>query len=54
MNSEKPNAIKDNYWLRLLEDSDLFTDIDFSLALRDGEELIRIFTLIVKTAQNNQ
>jgi len=39
------------YWLKLLRDSKLFEEIDFDSALRDCEELIRILTSIVKTAQ---
>jgi len=39
------------YWLKLLRDSKLFEEIDFDPALRDCEELIRILTSIVKTAQ---
>ena len=44
-------ARETDYWLRLLGDSNLFKDIDFSSVLRDCEELIRILTSIVKTSQ---
>jgi len=40
------------YWLRLLQESDL-TEIDVNFLLDDIEELIRILTSIVKTAQRN-
>ncbi|MBW2066567.1 MAG: four helix bundle protein [Deltaproteobacteria bacterium] len=44
-------ARETHYWLRLLRDSNLFNGIDFARALKDCEELIRILTSIVKTAQ---
>jgi len=53
MSISSKEARETHYWLRLLEDSDLFRDIDLSSTLRDCEELIRILTSIVKTAQNS-
>ncbi|RLB75487.1 MAG: hypothetical protein DRH15_14020 [Deltaproteobacteria bacterium] len=47
-------ARETHYWLRLLRDSKLFKDIDFSTAISRCEELIRILTAIVKTAQEKQ
>ncbi|MBL7713514.1 MAG: four helix bundle protein [Chitinophagaceae bacterium] len=41
-----------NYWLRLLKASG-FTDFKFEELTRKSEELIRILTAIVKTAQSN-
>ena len=41
------------YWLQLLKDSKLFDDIDFSSAIARCEELIKILTSIVKTAQES-
>ena len=42
------------YWLQLLKDSKLFDDIDFPSAIARCEELIKILTSIVKTAQENE
>jgi len=53
MSISSKEARETHYWLRLLEDSDLFRDIDLSSTLRDCEELIRILTSIVKTSQDN-
>ena len=53
MSISSKEARETHYWLRLLEDSDLFRDTDFSSALADCEELIRILTSIVKTAQES-
>jgi four helix bundle protein len=54
MSISSKEARETHYWLRLLKDSHLFKDIDFSSALSDCEELIRILTSIVKTAQDGQ
>jgi four helix bundle protein len=54
MSISSKEARETHYWLRLLKDSDLFRDIDFSSMLRDCEELIRIITSIVKTSQNGR
>lgn len=41
-----------NYWLRLLSDSKLCKEIDYTTAIAKSEEIIKILTSIVKTAQN--
>jgi four helix bundle protein len=47
-------ARETNYWLRLLRDSQLREDIDYSYLIRESEEIIKILTSIVKTTQENQ
>jgi four helix bundle protein len=54
MSISSKEARETHYWLRLLKDSDLFKEIDFSSALADCEELIKILTSIVKTAQETR
>jgi len=44
-------ARETNYWLRLLRDSDLCKNIDYSDAIRESEELVKMLTSIVKTSQ---
>lgn len=41
-----------NYWLRLLKASEII-EFDYSQIIQKSEELIRILTAIVKTAQLN-
>ncbi len=41
------------YWLRLLSASGLLDDVDLTGVLEDCEELVRLLTSIVKTAQTN-
>ena len=37
------------YWLRLIDQSDLVTDIDVGAELENAQELVRLLTSIVKT-----
>jgi four helix bundle protein len=41
------------YWLRLLRDSNMVGELDFSKLVNDCEEIIRILTAIVKTVQSH-
>ena len=38
-----------NYWLRLLRDSKLCKNIEYTQFIKDSEEIIKILTSIVKT-----
>jgi len=51
MSISSKEARETNYWLRLLRDSKLCGDIDFTHAIKDSEEIIAILTSIVKTTQ---
>ena len=44
-------ARETNYWLRLLRDSQLCKDIDYTNLINESEEIIKILTAIVKTSQ---
>ena len=44
-------ARETNYWLRLLRDSGLCKCIDYSVTIKESEEIIKILTSIVKTTQ---
>ena len=44
-------ARETNYWLRLLRDSQLCKDIDYTNLIDESEEIIKILTSIVKTSQ---
>ena len=44
-------ARETNYWLRLLRDSQLCEGIDYTNLIKESEEIIKILTSIVKTAQ---
>lgn len=44
-------ARETNYWLRLLRDSQLCKGIDYTNLIKESEEIIKILTSIVKTAQ---
>ena len=44
-------ARETNYWLRLLRDSQLCKDIDYTNLINESEEIIKILTSIVKTSQ---
>lgn len=46
-------ARETNYWLRLLRDSELCQRIDLTPHIQSSEEIIKIITSIVKTAQKN-
>jgi len=45
-------ARESNYWLRLLRDSKLCTNIDYTDLVNESEEIIKILTSIVKTTSN--
>jgi four helix bundle protein len=45
-------ARETKYWLLLLQKSD-FINYDFSLLLKEADEIINILTAIVKTSQQN-
>jgi four helix bundle protein len=51
MSISSKEARETNYWLRLLRDSKLCDNIDFSRAIKKSEEIIAILTSIVKTTQ---
>ena len=44
-------ARETNYWLRLLRDSKLCGNIDFTDLIKESEEIIKILTSIVKTTK---
>ena len=44
-------ARETNYWLRLLRDSQLCENIDYTDLIKESEEIIKILTSIVKTSQ---
>ena len=44
-------ARETNYWLRLLRDSQLCDDIDYTILINESEEIIKVLTSIVKTSQ---
>jgi|LGVE01.1.fsa_nt_gb hypothetical protein len=46
-------ARETHYWLRLIRDSQLCMNIDVGPLIEDCEELIRMLTAIVKTAQKS-
>jgi len=46
-------ARETHYWLRLIRDSQLCMNIDVDPLIEDREELIRMLTAIVKTAQKS-
>ena len=41
------------YWLRLLDSSDLVTDVDVQLQLGQANEIVRLLTSIVKTTKGS-
>ena len=47
-------ARETNYWLRLLRDSKLCDNIDFTDLINESEEIIKILTSIVKTTQKRK
>ena len=51
MSISSKEARETNYWLRLLRDSQLCNNIDFSHTIKESEEIIAILTSIVKTTQ---
>lgn len=50
MSISSKEARETNYWLRLLRDSKLCENIDFTDIINDSEEIIKILTSIVKTS----
>ena len=53
MSIASKEARETNYWLRLLRDSELCSDLDLSKLIKESEEIIAILTSIVKTSQKN-
>jgi len=47
-------ARETNYWLRLLRDSQLCKNIDYTNLINESEEIIKILTSIVKTTQKEK
>lgn len=54
MSISSKEARETNYWLRLLRDSKLCEDIDFTDLIKESEEIIKILTSIVKTSQKRK
>lgn len=54
MSISSKEARETNYWLKLLRDSKLCDDIDFSHLIKESEEIIKILTSIVKTSQTRK
>lgn len=54
MSISSKEARETNYWLRLLRDSKLCGNIDFTDLIKESEEIIKILTSIVKTAQRRK
>ena len=53
MSIASKEARETNYWIRLLRDSGVYGEIDFSGLLDEPGQLIKILTSIVKTSQTN-
>jgi four helix bundle protein len=53
MSIASKEARETNYWLRLLRDSKIASEIDLSKHLEESEEIIKIITAIVKTSQKS-
>ena len=53
MSIASKEARETNYWLRLLNDSNLCEGIDYTKLIKDSEEIIKILTSIVKTSQRS-
>jgi four helix bundle protein len=51
MSIASKEARKTNYWIRLLQDSGVYREIDFSGLLDESGRLIKILTSIVKTSR---
>ena len=51
MSIASKEARETNYWIRLLRDSGVYGEIDFSGLLDESDQLIKILTSIVKTSQ---
>lgn len=52
MSISSKEAGETKYWLRLLKESEL-TNVDVKSLILDIDELIRLFTAIVKTSQKS-
>ena len=46
-------ARETNYWLRLLRDGNICIGIDVAPLIEESQEMVRMLTAIVKTAQTN-
>ena len=51
MSIASKEARETNYWIRLLRDSGVYGEIDFSGLLDESDQLIKILTSIVKTSR---
>ena len=54
MSIASKEARETNYWLRLLRDSNLCSDINYGEQIEKSEEIIRILTAIVKTTSQKR
>ena len=53
MSISSKEARETNYWLRLIRDTSIIDNGDLTDLLKDSEEIIKILTSIIKTAQKN-
>jgi len=53
MSIASKEARETRYWLRLLKDSNICSRINYTEAINESNELIKILTAIVKTSQKN-
>jgi len=53
MSISSKEARETNYWLRLIRDTSIIENNDLTDLLKESEEIIKILTSIIKTAQNN-
>jgi len=53
MSIASKEARETRYWLRLLKDSNICSRINYTEAINESDELIKILTAIVKTSQKN-
>jgi four helix bundle protein len=51
MSIARKEARETHYWLRLLKKSELLTSAQLSEILQESDEIVRIFTSVVKTSQ---
>ncbi|NTU67804.1 MAG: four helix bundle protein [Chlorobiaceae bacterium] len=54
MSIARKEARETNYWLRLLKESQILRSTDLDFLLEESDQLIRILTSIVKSAQKNK
>ena len=52
MSISSKEARETNYWLRLIRDTELVSDVDLTRLINESEEMIKIITSIVKTTKN--